>query len=126
LQLQLIEIPMAKRSKTSVSETVLNIEAEKIIAAIPKSSYVVALDEKGKQFDTMGVTKKLQNWLENFQDVCLLIGGPDGLAPQCLQRAQLVWSLSQLTLPHHLVRVILAEQLYRGWTILNKHPYHRA
>lgn len=85
----------------------------------------IALDEGGKAWDTPGLARRLDDWLMDGADVALLIGGADGLDPACLEGADHRWSLSALTLPHMLVRVIVAEQLYRAWTVLNNHPYHR-
>lgn len=87
--------------------------------------YRVALDEGGKAWDTPGLARRLDDWLMDGADVALLIGGADGLDSACLEGADYRWSLSALTLPHMLVRVIVAEQLYRAWTVLNNHPYHR-
>jgi 23S rRNA (pseudouridine1915-N3)-methyltransferase len=84
------------------------------------------LDVLGKSMSTESLATQLANWQMNGQDICLLIGGPDGLSADCLQRADTKWSLSDLTLPHPLVRVLLMEQLYRAWTINQNHPYHRS
>lgn len=103
----------------------MQLEGEKILAAIKPKSLVIALDDQGKQWSTPELACNLQRWRESGQDVSLLIGGADGLAEECLQKAQNIWSLSKLTFPHQLVRVIVAEQIYRAWTIINNHPYHR-
>jgi len=97
-----------------------------MLAAIPERSLVVALDVGGSAWDTPGLAARLQEWLQSGRDIVLLVGGPDGLSGDCLRRADLRWSLSALTLPHALVRVVLAEQLYRAWTIISGHPYHRS
>jgi len=86
---------------------------------------IIALDEHGKEWSTKELATKISNWHEEQQNISLLIGGPDGLSPSYLQNAQTLWSLSKLTLPHQLVRVIVAEQIYRAWSIINRHPYHR-
>lgn len=125
-QLNLIEIPMAKRTSNSDLKRVIQQEGEAMLKSISSSSLIVALDEHGKQFDTKEIALQLQNWRESWQTVNLLIGGPEGLSPECLQKANLKWSLSRLTLPHPLVRIVVAEQIYRAWTILHNHPYHRA
>ena len=88
-------------------------------------SYVVALDVKGKGWNTEQLADKLQQWMSEVPSVSLLVGGPDGLSEGCLARSDETWSLSALTFPHFLVRVILAEQLYRAVSIINNHPYHR-
>jgi 23S rRNA (pseudouridine1915-N3)-methyltransferase len=124
-RLQLVEIPPAKRRK-SLSATRMQVEeGRQILAAIPPQARVVALDVSGKDWDTATLATRVRNWMQEGRDVALLVGGPDGLSPDCLERAELCWSLSALTFPHALVRVIIAEQLYRAWSILAGHPYHR-
>ncbi len=113
--LNLIEIPLQKRNKD-----------ERMLAAIKKGAYVIALDEGGKMWNSVKLSEELANWMNEYHSVALLIGGPDGLSSDCLQRANQHWSLSKLTLPHTIVRVMVAEQLYRAWSLLNNHPYHRA
>jgi 23S rRNA (pseudouridine1915-N3)-methyltransferase len=125
-QLQLIEIAPAKRGKTGQPEQWKKDEATRILAAIPDSHHVVALEVTGKPWSTEQLSFQMQNWLADGRDVSLIVGGPDGLDNSCLQRAGQQWSLSALTLPHPLVRIVLAEQLYRAWTILQNHPYHRS
>jgi len=124
--LHLKEIPAEKRNKNSNVEAIKNKEAEKLKAAIPANCRVVALDVKGQSWSTEKLATRLQDWMMSGQDIALLVGGPDGLTPELLQLAQEKWSLSSLTFPHPLVRVILAEQLYRAYTITENHPYHRA
>ncbi len=124
-KLNLIEIPIIKRGKNPNLEQVKQKEAEAIFSAIPKGSFVITLDEHGQQWSTYELADQLQKWRENWQQVSLIIGGPDGLAPICLEKAHIKWSLSSLTLPHQMVRIIAAEQIYRAWSILAKHPYHR-
>lgn len=97
-----------------------------MLAAIPADCYVVALDVKGKSWSTEVLASRLQDWMASGRELSLLVGGPDGLSPACLARADQLWSLSSLTFPHALVRVIIAEQFYRAWTITTGHPYHRA
>ncbi|GAB5451084.1 MAG: 23S rRNA (pseudouridine(1915)-N(3))-methyltransferase RlmH [Halioglobus sp.] len=120
------EVPLAKRGSDANPETLKAREGDKILAAIPAGDRVVALDVGGKRFSTQALATTLSDWMMSGDNYSLLIGGPDGLSAACLARAQQRWSLSDLTLPHPLVRVILAEQLYRAWTITAKHPYHRA
>ena len=91
-----------------------------------EQDFVVALDVLGRPMSTEQLAVKLADWQMNGRDICLLIGGPDGLSDQCLARANMRWSLSELTLPHPLVRIVLMEQLYRAWTINANHPYHRS
>lgn len=101
-------------------------EGAKMLAALPEGAGVTALDVRGTALDTEALAKRLNQWLQEGRDQALLVGGPDGLAPECLSKAEFTWSLSPLTLPHGLVRVVVAEQIYRAWTILKNHPYHRA
>ena len=101
-------------------------EGEGLLRAVPSGARVVALDERGTVWSTADLAERLEAWLADGRDTALLAGGPDGLAPACRERADLTWSLSPLTFPHGLVRVIVAEQLWRAWSLLNRHPYHRA
>jgi 23S rRNA (pseudouridine1915-N3)-methyltransferase len=125
-QLQLIEIPAGKRGKNADLARLMHDEGERMLKAVPKSSRVIALDVRGEQWDTPTLARQAQKWQLTHSAVSLLIGGPEGLAPICYQHAAQKWSLSLLTLPHGLVRVVVAEQLYRAWSILHQHPYHRA
>lgn len=100
-------------------------EASKIIAAIPKGALVIALDEHGANLRTQAIADHLKNWRTNGQDVAFLIGGANGLDPSLKTNASLTWKLSSLTLPHAFARLVIIEQLYRAWTILQGHPYHR-
>lgn len=125
LNLQWREIPLARRARDSKAEQLRAREAEQILKTIPAGDKVIALDVQGKSITTGQLAQQLGNWQMSGDNYSLLVGGPDGLAPQCLQRASWRWSLSDLTLPHPLVRVLLAEQLYRAWTITVNHPYHR-
>lgn len=124
-KLQLVEIPLVSRVKTMDLQHVLHKEGQRMLQAISPDDFVIALDERGIRWSTKILASKLSNWQENYKVLSFLIGGPDGLAPACLSRATLKWSLSDLTLPHPLVRIIVAEQIYRAWSILQKHPYHR-
>jgi|ERR1043165_1025944 23S rRNA (pseudouridine1915-N3)-methyltransferase len=124
-KLNLITIPLSKRGKNSEISKHIAEEEKKILAAIPKRSRIIALDVQGQMWNTQQLTQSLQRWQLERQDVSLLIGGPDGLGATCTKIAERVWSLSSLTLPHALVRVIVAEQLYRAWSLLSNHPYHR-
>jgi len=125
-QLVLKEIEVAKRGKAAGPQQFMQDEAKRLAAAIPKGALVVALDVRGKAWSTEALADKLGEWMQSGQDVALLVGGPDGIDPSCMQLASERWSLSPLTLPHPLVRVLLAEQLYRAWTLTQGHPYHRA
>lgn len=124
-QLLLREINAEKRTKHSDLPRIRQLEGEKLLAAIPDGSLVISLDVRGKAWSTEQLAAQLEQWMMSGRDVSLLIGGPEGLAPACLQRADLSWSLSPLTFPHPLVRIMVAEQLFRAWSILSNHPYHR-
>jgi len=103
----------------------LAAEAARIEAAIPAGALRVACDEHGKDLTTMQLSEKLRQWQDSASDIALVIGGPDGLAPSIKDSARLTIRLSSMTLPHGLARVLLAEQVYRAWSILQNHPYHR-
>lgn len=124
--LELHEVPLGKRSKKSDSARAMLDEAKRMLALTRTGDQVVALEVSGKQLDSAGLASRMDKWFASGGDVVLMIGGPDGLAPACRERADFEWSLSKLTLPHALVRVLVAEQLYRAYSILNNHPYHRA
>ena len=129
-RLSLREVPAAYRGKAarkggSVAEA-MRREGEGLLRAAPAGARIVALDERGAVWSTAELARRLAAWLAEGRDTALLAGGPDGLAPACLQRAEVRWSLSRLTFPHALVRVIVAEQLWRAWSLLDRHPYHRA
>lgn len=100
-------------------------EGARLLAAVPARSRVVALDVRGRAWSTAELAKRLEHWRAEAPEVALLVGGADGLAPACLERAEEQWSLSPLTLPHGLVRVLVAEQIYRAWSLIHNHPYHR-
>jgi 23S rRNA (pseudouridine1915-N3)-methyltransferase len=124
-KLNLITIPLSKRGKNSEISKHIAEEEKKILAAIPKRSRIIALDVQGQMWNTQQLAQSLQRWQLERQDVSLLIGGPDGLGDACTKIAERIWSLSPLTLPHALVRIVVAEQLYRAWSLLSNHPYHR-
>ena len=123
--LELKEIEPGRRSKSRSPERAQAEEAERLLNAIPADALVIALDERGKSLTSQKLATQMQGWLQEGRNVALLVGGADGLTDSCRQRADWLWSLSTLTLPHGMVRVLLAEQLYRAWTILQGHPYHR-
>ena len=126
LALDLREIPLARRGRNPDIERLRAAEGEALLAAVPTGHRLVALDERGRQWSTAELAAQLECWMREERGVAFLVGGPDGLAPECLAQARDSWSLSKLTLPHPLVRVLLAEQLYRAWSITRNHPYHRA
>ena len=124
-RLELVEIAAGQRGKGVDLARLQREEGEKMLAAIPRGAEVVALEAGGKMVDTEGLSRWLEGWLAGGRDVALLVGGPEGLAPDCLARADRRWSLSPLTFPHPLVRILVAEQLYRAMSILKGHPYHK-
>jgi 23S rRNA (pseudouridine1915-N3)-methyltransferase len=125
-KLFLKEIPLGAARSGGDAKKAMQEEGEKMLAAVPAGANLMALEVRGKVLSTEELAKQLNQWLQDGRDQALMIGGPDGLAPECLAKASFKWSLSPLTLPHGLVRVVVAEQLYRAWSILKNHPYHRA
>lgn len=123
--IELIEIAAEKRSKQSVIQRLVEREGEKLIACLKPGNLVIALEVKGSLWSTEKLSEQLQTWQDRGQNIDMLIGGPDGLSSACIKKADIKWSLSPLTLPHPLVRIIVAEQLYRAFSILQNHPYHR-
>jgi 23S rRNA (pseudouridine1915-N3)-methyltransferase len=125
IKLQLREIPLAQRGKDNNARRSMASEAVAIRKALPERDKLIALDVRGRSWATEDLAVRLADWQMSGDNYSFLIGGPDGIDPGLLDQADLKWSLSDLTLPHPLVRVVLAEQLYRAWTINAKHPYHR-
>lgn len=123
--LQLVEIAAGKRGKGADVTRITQQEGEKMLAAVPKGARIVTLEVTGRAWTTEVLSTELDHWLHDGRDVALLVGGPEGLAPECVAAAEQRWSLSNLTLPHPLARIVVAEQLYRAWSILQNHPYHR-
>ena len=126
LNLVLREIPLARRARNADIAALRATECEALLGAVPAGHRVIALDERGRQWSTAELAGQLENWMREEHGVCFLVGGPDGLSEECRRRAQTTWSLGRLTLPHPLVRAVLAEQLYRAWTITQNYPYHRS
>ncbi len=124
--LNLVKIPPSPRGQHPDIARIVRAEGERLLAAVPAGSRPIALDERGQEWSTVELAGQLAGWLCEGRDVSLLVGGPDGLDATCRDRAERLWSLSRLTLPHPLVRVVVAEQLYRAWSLLHNHPYHRA
>lgn len=125
VRLDLVEIPAGKRGKNADVARLTEKEGEAQLAAIPAQDYVVALEVGGRPLSTGDLSEKLGRWLQEGRNISLLVGGPEGLSAAASARADMKWSLSPLTLPHPMVRVLLAEQIYRAWTLLKGHPYHR-
>ena len=126
VELRLKEIPAGKRSGNADVGRIRREEGERMLQAIPRDCRVVALEVEGRNWSTEQLAGRMEKWMGAGGDVALLVGGPEGLSPACRERADELWSLSALTFPHPLVRVILSEQLYRAWSVINNHPYHRA
>ena len=124
-RLVLKEIKPIERSSGKNAETVMAQERTRIEAALPKGGRVVALDEHGVHMTTVQLSQQLSTWQQQGGDVSFVIGGADGLDAEFKKNADMLVRLSSMTLPHGLIRVILAEQLYRAWSILRNHPYHR-
>lgn len=125
LNLEIVELPLGQRGKGADIKRAITREGEAMLKAIGEHDHVIALDVLGKPWSTEQLAQKLQQWQLSGDNFSLLVGGPDGLAPECLQRSNSKWSLSALTLPHPLVRILLVEQIYRAGTINSGHPYHR-
>ncbi len=125
LRLTLEEVPARRRRGAGEVERATRQEGEALLRRAAGAQCLIALDERGCSWTTRELAARLADWQRSCQRIALLLGGADGLAPACLEQADLRWSLSPLTLPHALVRVVVAEQLYRAWTLLQGHPYHR-
>lgn len=123
--LQLTEIPLGRRRKQEPPDAAVADEGRRMLAVVPDSHAVVALDVDGKPWRTRDLADQVAAWRMDGRDRSLLIGGPDGLSPDCRARADQAWSLSPLTLPHGLARVLVAEAIYRATSLLAGHPYHR-
>ena len=126
LSLVLRALPNPARSRAMDPATLRRVEGQALLAAVPAQALVVALDERGRVVDTRGVADRLAGWQQSGRDVALIVGGASGLDGAVRERADWIWSLSPLTFPHMLVRVLVAEQIYRAWSLLGHHPYHRA
>lgn len=129
IQTQIVELPMAKRSKNDSEADILKycqLEGEYILNAIKPQEVLIALEVAGRELSTEQLADTMKGWLQEGQDIVLAIGGPDGLSDQVRKAAAWHWSLSKLTLPHPMVRILLIEQLYRAMSINHNHPYHRA
>lgn len=125
IKINMILLPLIKRGKNPDVPRIIRDESRKLLTAVPKGSAIVALDVLGKSVNTMKFSSMLDTWMQQGQDISIIIGGPDGVSEELLAKASQKLSLSALTFPHPLVRVILLEQIYRAWSILNNHPYHR-
>ena len=126
LRLTLREISLEKRGKNADTNRLTAKESQALYGAMPARARIIALDVQGRSWSTEQLAANMEEWMGDGRDVGFMIGGPDGIAADILQKADTRWSLGPLTLPHPLVRVVLVEQLYRAWTITQNHPYHRA
>jgi 23S rRNA (pseudouridine1915-N3)-methyltransferase len=125
LNIQLTTIPLAQRKSRVSAEQLRRQEAGLILKKIPRGGFSIALDESGKQWSSLEWSEQLQRWMLEYSQVNLIIGGPDGLSEECRQVCTQRIALGRMTMPHALVRVVLIEQIYRAWTLLKGHPYHR-
>lgn len=125
VQFNLVEIPLAKRGKASDLARILEKESALIAAAIPQQAFLIALEIAGESFSSENLANTLENLQQRHSHLCFIIGGPEGLTAQTLSLCHARWSLSALTLPHPMVRLVLLETLYRAYSIIHKHPYHK-
>lgn len=114
-----------RRGRNDRSAKALETESERILARLDPGERVVLLDQRGKQLTSVALAQRLASWQSDGRDLAFVIGGPDGVSNACRERADAIWSLSDLTLAHGLARVLFAEQLYRAWSLQSGHPYHR-
>lgn len=126
LPLDLVEVQPGLRGKGRDAARAMSDEGQRVLAALPRQAQVIALDGRGKSWSSEQLAQRLEHWKQQGGDLAFLIGGPEGHAPEVLATAQESWSLGPLTLPHMLVRLVVAEQLYRACSLLANHPYHRA
>jgi len=118
-------IATVRRRKNDKSRQAMGAEGELILSKLAATEQVILLDERGKQLSSKVLASKLTDWQSDGRDLCFVIGGPDGVSDAIRQRSDMMWSLSQLTLPHGMARALLSEQLYRAWSLQTGHPYHR-
>lgn len=119
-------VAAARRTPGAPPGRALESESGQLLDRVGSDEHLVLLDERGTQMSSKALADRVAAWQSGGRDVAFVIGGPDGVSAACRGRADLVWSLSELTLPHGLARVLLAEQLYRAWSLLSGHPYHRS
>ena len=125
LPLELVEIPLTTRGKNADVARLMRREGEQMLAAVQPGERIVTLEVNGRAWSTETLAEQLDSWRLDARTVNLMVGGPEGLPDEVTARSDQRWSLSPLTLPNPLVRILLAEQMYRAWTILNRHPYHK-
>jgi len=125
LPLELVEVPLGTRGKNADVTRLIRQEGEAMLAKVQPGERIVTLEVEGRPWSTEQLAAELERWRLEARTVNLMVGGPEGLAPEVRARAEQRWSLSPLTLPHPLVRILVGEQLYRAWTVLSGHPYHK-
>ncbi len=125
MPLELVEIPLTTRSKNADLTRMIRQEGEAMLAKVQPGERIVTLEVEGRAWSTEQLARELDRWRLEARNVNLMVGGPEGLAPEVCARSEQRWSLSALTLPHPLVRILVGEQIYRAWTLLSGHPYHK-
>ena len=125
MPLELVEIPLTTRSKNADVTRMIRQEGEAMLAKVQPGERIVTLEVQGRAWSTEQLARELERWRLEARNVNLMVGGPEGLAPEVCARSEQRWSLSALTLPHPLVRILVGEQIYRAWTVLSGHPYHK-
>ncbi|WP_120994177.1 23S rRNA (pseudouridine(1915)-N(3))-methyltransferase RlmH [Stutzerimonas urumqiensis] len=125
LPLELVEVPLGTRGKNADVSRLIRQEGEAMLARVQPGERVVTLEVHGRPWSTEQLAAEVERWRLDARTINLMVGGPEGLAPEVCARSEQRWSLSPLTLPHPLVRILVAEQLYRAWTVLSGHPYHK-
>lgn len=125
INVQCMEIPLLSRSKSSSLQAILKKEASALHQAIPHDAFLIALDARGKEYSSEDLAHRFAQFKNLSQHLCFIIGGPEGLASEFISAAQEIWSLSKLTLPHTLIRIIFIEAIYRSLSIIHHHPYHK-
>ena len=124
-EINLIEIPLLKRTRSSNLQNVLEKESQKVLASIPRDFIHISLDRTGKKISSQSLSEQMCKWRDDAQHVAISIGGPEGFPASHIHHCKQLWSLSELTMAHPIARIVLAEQIYRGWSIMTGHPYHR-
>src|SRR5690554_2110318 len=125
MSLELVEIAAGKRGKNADIQRLTDKEGEQMLSAVARSARIITLEVTGKPWSTQKLAQRMEAWQHDGRDVAFLIGGPEGLSQACQNASEEKWSLSPLTLPHPMVRVVMAEALFRAWSLLTNHPYHR-
>lgn len=124
-EIKLLEVPLIKRTRSSNIQNILKKESQKVLASIPRDFLHISLERTGKKLNSKMLSTQMCHWRDDAQPVAISIGGPEGFPASHMQNCDHLWSLSDLTMAHPIVRVVLVEQLYRGWSIMTGHPYHR-